>query len=507
MLGSSFDLMPLGLSYLAAVLRENNHHVTIYNADHTRGARFIHSVSALTSRFPSYKRVLMNLSDPIWQEIKDKIHYYSPDLVGISVKTPTYRSSLNIAELVKEVDPTIPIVLGGPHPTVLPQETVEQNVIDIVVRREGEYTLLELVNAIEEGNDVGEVLGITYKKRERIIHNPDRPLIKNLDELPFPARDLLIDREIYSPDAFGSLFSSRGCPYRCTFCESHKIWTRKVRFRSPENVVAEIQQVREKYGTRKFDFEDDTFSIDKKRVMKFCRLVIQEKLDIVWSCTTRANLVDDDMLKAMRKAGCLSISIGVESGSEETLRKIKKGVSITQVEEASRLIKKHGIGFHAYWMIGFPWETKADIKKTISFMKELDADSNIYSILTPYPGSELYETVTKDGLITDLAYEDFFHQSPEMMLSRNLSVEERRRVIVETERIVDSLNKEKSERLIRRRCEPAHLARLFIQNEYYKRPFFVMLYLWNTVRQLLDFKETKRIPKEDPQKGGDCYKT
>jgi len=492
LLGSSFDLMPLGLSYLAAALRANNHRVIIYNADHTKGAKFVHSVSALTSRFPSYKGILMDLSDPIWQEIKDKILYYSPELIGISVKTPTFRSSLNIAKSIKEVDPTIQIVLGGPHPTILPQATVEQNVIDFVVRGEGEYTLLELVNAIDEGNDIGEVLGLTYKKKDRVIHNPDRPLIKNLDELPFPARDLLVDREIYSPDAFGSLFSSRGCPYRCTFCESHKIWTRNVRFRSPENVVAEMQQVRERYDTRKFDFEDDTFSIDKKRVMKFCKLVIQEKLDIVWSCTTRANLIDDDMLKAMRKAGCFSISIGVESGSEETLRKIKKGVSVAQVREASRLIKKHGISLSAYWMFGFPWETKADIEKTISFMRELDADSNIYSIVTPYPGSELFETVTKDGLVTGLACEDFFHQSPEMMLSRKLSVEERRQVIIETERIVDSLNREKSERLIRRRCELAHLARLFIQKGYYKRPSFVMPHLWNRARQLLDFKRNKK---------------
>lgn len=486
LLGSAFELVPMGPAYLAALLRENGHHALIHNADYAKGISLPISVTRLTSHFDSYKRILADLNHQIWRQIRETVHKHSPDLVGVSVMTPKYRSALNIAKIVKEIDASIPVVFGGPHPTILPERTLREEVVDIVVRGEGEYTFLELVNSIESGSDLSKVLGISYKRSEKIVHNPERPLIKNLDELPFPARGLLINKEIYPSDAFGSLLSSRGCPYRCIFCESHKIWTRKVRFRSAENVVAEIQEAQKDFGTRRFDFEDDTFTIDRRRVMKFCELVKQEKLDIVWSCTTRADLVDDDMLATMKKAGCWSISIGAESGSEETQRMIKKGITLDQIKAASRLIKKRGIVLSAYWMVGFPWETLEDVERTMAFMKELDADFNIYSIVTPYPGSELYEMVLKEGLIKeDVEYDGFFHQSPEMMLCPSLTIEERRRLIAKTEMFVDTLNKEKAREVARQKLKFMRLVRLLIQKKHYRRPGIAMRGLLALLREAL----------------------
>ena len=475
MFGQSSNTSPLGLCYIAAVLEEQGYDVAIYNADYKKGLSYGAGVRQITSKYNEYLRILKDINHPLWREVATVISKESPDIVGISVTTAKYGSALNVSRLVKDFNADIPVVWGGVHPTILPNDTIRNRDVDIVVRGEGEYTFLDLVrNPISLGN----ILGITYKEQGNIIHNPDRPLIENLDTLPFPARHLLLEKESYHPETFGNIFASRGCPYSCTFCASHKVWTRKVRYRSPQNVVDEIKAVRKVFNTNIFRFDDDSFTLNKRFVEDFCDLLIKEKLDIKWSTETRANLVSDDLVKKMKSAGCEDIQIGAESGDEETLRLIKKGVTVEQIRNACRVLKQNKIRVSAFFMIGFPWETKKDIYKTVSLMKELDPHSASLSVVTPYPGTELYDTCLSEGLLADnMDWSTFFHQSPDMYLTKNLTKEETFEVIEDAEKIFDAHNDRKIRELLR--SNPLWVFRRLIKGKYSPRD------LWTLFRRYL----------------------
>lgn len=298
--GGGFAGFPRGLCYVAGVLERYNFDVTVYNADFDPKSGNV-STSAfhhkMTNSYNDYLRILNDDDHPFWKDVEMKILQQSPSLVGISVLTSAYGSALRIADIVKKMDENIPIVFGGVHPTTLPKETVKNENVDIVVRKEGEYTFLDLAKSFSGEGKLSDIPGITYKEDGKIVHNPDRPLIQNLDELPYPARHLLLEKEKYSPDAFGSIYATRGCPYHCIFCASHRIWDRKVRSRTPENIIDEIKYVQKTFKTRNFTFDDDSFTYDKKFVDDLCDLLIEEKLDIEWVCQTRANLLTNDIAK------------------------------------------------------------------------------------------------------------------------------------------------------------------------------------------------------------------
>ena len=405
----------------------------------------------------------MTINHPLWKEVEAVVRQQSPDIVGISVMTPKYGSALNVSRLVKYFDPNIPVVWGGVHPTISPDETVENKDVDVVVRGEGEYTFLEL---IENLGRLDNVLGITYKKNGRVIHNPNRPLIENLDDLPFPSRHLILKNENYHSTAFGNIFASRGYPYNCIFCASHKVWTKKVRYRTPQNVVDEIKEIKSRFTTNQFRFEDDCFTLNKKFVRGVCDLLIEEGLNIKWTTETRADLVTNDLIKRMESAGCEDITIGVESGSEETLKKIKKGITLEQIRNANRILKENKMRFSAFFMIGFPWETKEEIGKTISLMKELDSHSAVFSVATPYPGTELYDMCRSEGLIPGkIDWSKFFHQSPDMYLTRNLTRVESSKIINEAEKIFKEHNDKKVREALL--SDPLDIIRRVIRGKYY----------------------------------------
>lgn len=463
-LGSNFEFIPLGLCYIAGVLRENGHEVAVYNADFRRDEVVLPFILKMTKSYQAYEQILSDLTNPIWREVEDRIRTFRPDIVGITAMTPKYSSAVNVAKIVKQFDPSVSVVMGGPHPTVLPTETAKNGCVDAVVRGEGEYSFLELENAFENGKVPRNILGITYKHNNRIVSNPNRPLIEDIDKLPFPARDLVLDKESYFAQAFGVMFTSRGCPYSCIFCASNKIWGKRVRFRSPENVVAEIKYVCKIYGTRYFQFEDDTFTLNKKRTERICDLIKQEDLDIEWCCDTRTDLITDDLLKKMRAAGCTSVNLGIESGNENILKISKKGITLNQTRNAVKLTKKHGLKVTTYFMIGLLGETKDTIMDTINFMYELSPDMTCLSITTAYPGTELFEMAMNKNLIAkENDWASYFHQSPEMVITENIAPEEFRRLVEMTEKIFDKYNRKK---IIYRnlKCVPEILWR------YRKRP-------------------------------------
>ncbi len=482
LLGWRFAGVPMGLCYIAGVLERHKFDVSVYNADcgskvgRISSGAFHHK---MTNSYNDYLKILNDADHPVWKEIEQKILQQSPDLVGISVLTPASGSALMVADIVKRIKGDIPVVFGGVHPTTLPEETVKNENVDIVVRGEGEYTFLDVAKSFSGEEKLSDIPGITYKEEDgKIVYNPDRPLIGDLNELPYPARHLLLEKEKYSPDAFGSIYATRGCPYHCIFCASHRIWSRKVRRRSPENIIEEIKYVQETFKTHNFKFEDDCFTIDKDFVDAVCNLIIEEELDIKWGCQTRVNFVADAMIRKMKSAGCEMVTIGIESGDEEILKKIKKRISLEQAIDAKNILKRNKMNFQTFFMFGFPWETKEEIDRTVSFMKKMDPLFSSIAVATPLPGTELYDICKEEGLLPEnVDWSKFLYESPDMFFTKNFTREEAAKVIYETEEIFDEYNKKKLRKLLI--SNPSYVYRRIKEGKYYKIKF-----LWDAFRSL-----------------------
>ncbi len=389
------DISPtfsLGIAYIAAVLRENGHKVMLIDAD-------AEGIS--------------------WKEFKKRLKNFSPDVLGITSTTSTYFSGIRAAQLGKEIGCFT--VMGGPHVSAIPHESLAKSkYLDAVCRGEGEYTMLELVEKLENGKPLDDVKGLSFRKGRKIIHNLPREPIRNLDELPFPARDLLPMKQKYRTlwgHPAGHIFSSRGCPNTCTFCASHLVFGKAVRFRSPENVLDEIEEMVNRFGIKQFAFSDDTFTTWPRRVEQICDGIIERGLDVKWVCQARANTVNYGLLKKMKDAGCIQIDYGVESGDPEVLKKMKKNINHEQVKRAIRLTNLLGMKTFAYYIIGTPYDDLETTRKTINFAKKLGASRSYFNILVPYPGTEIYNEAKANGT---LLIEDWseFHQEKSIIKTK-----------------------------------------------------------------------------------------
>lgn len=374
-------LPPLGLAYLASVLGDE-HQIKIIDG----GA------------------LPITIND-----IGKEVESWRPDLVGVSTLTPTFYRAVATCKVVKEINPKIITVLGGPHPTACPEESIKNDYVDIVVVGEGEKTFKELVEVIKSNGDISTVRGIHHKKRGHFSMTLPQERILNLDTLPFPARHLL-NMKIYRPAVLHfkkapvfSIMCGRGCPYKCTFCSCAKVFRGKVTMRSPENVISEIKFLIETYGAKEIMIWDDTFGLYKRWVNIFCESI--KPLKITWSAWMRVDLVDKELLERMAESGCWHISYGVESGNQKVLDTIKKGFTIQQIKDAFRRTHEAGMEARGTFILGLPndtWETMMD---TINIAIEIDADYAQFQLLTPYPGTELWDKVNEYGefLIKDLS--------------------------------------------------------------------------------------------------------
>src|SRR4030043_219699 len=282
--------IPLGLGYLAAVLEKNQYQVDIVDCQ------------------------ALKLS---YEDFKNEISKRKPDIVGMTSTTLTYKSALQIAKIAKEIHPNCLTALGGPHATFWDENALQESPsLDIIVRKEGENTLLELVQRVEAGKSYSDVIGITCRNGKEIVRNPDRPYIENLDELPFPAHHLfpLESLRKYGKIIF-PLSTSRGCTFWCNFCSAVRMFGRRYRMRSPQSVGEDLEFLNKKYGAQQFTFYDDAFSVDQTRAKEICMQIQQRKLKIAWDCETRVDMVTKDLLLDMKKAGCLAVWFGVEAGS------------------------------------------------------------------------------------------------------------------------------------------------------------------------------------------------
>ena len=294
----------------------------------------------------------------------------------------------------------IPLAVIGPHVTTMP-EYFEKYAQYLVVG-EPELTIKEMVASLTKNKSLNGIKGLVYKQGKRFIKNSSRKLLQNLDILPFPDRRLIKNDLYVNPVCknypYTMVISSRGCPYKCTYCYMD-VYGHFWRARSAENVVNELTEIRKKYNIREIVFRDDLFSLDKTRVLKICNGIIKKNLNLTWTCQTRVDSVDEEIISKMKEAGCYSISFGIEGGSQEMMNRLKKGITIEKVKKAIALCQKYNIRTRGYFIIGCPGETKESIQQTLELAKELDLDYFMLSILTPYPQTEIFEDAFKKKII------------------------------------------------------------------------------------------------------------
>jgi len=372
---------PLGLAHIAAVLKKNGVAVEILEA---------------------------NANDFNHEEIKKLIDSYSPDIVGITSTTSLIEEAHEIANLC---DKKIKVILGGVHASSMPQETLENFPrFDMLLRGEGEFAMLELAKR----KPLSKIEGLSYRKGKKIIHNRERKLNNNLDELPFPARELLPMEKYVSIGAkqvpSDYILSSRGCPYQCIFCADYLVHGRKFRFRSPENIIAEVEELHKK-GVKDWDFVDDNFTLLNDRVDKFCDLMIEKGLnkEMSWRCANgiRVDKITPELLKKMKEAGCYMVSLGIESGNEQILNNMKKNIDLQKVEQAVKWCKEAGIETRGLFMFGNLGENEQTMRDTIEFAKRLDLDTATFHITIPFPNTEYWKIVKKEGEIYPKNYRDY----------------------------------------------------------------------------------------------------
>ncbi|MEM1983082.1 MAG: radical SAM protein [Sulfolobales archaeon] len=385
---------PLGLAWIASVLEKAGHKVKIVDS-------------------PTMK---LSIKDFIRE-----VRTWSPDIIGFSIITPTALKSYDTVKLLKKYLKDVPIICGGPHPTFMYDEALAAG-FDVVVRGEGELTTLELVNTIERlgfpNNELKNIKGIAFKDRggNHVVTMP-RELIHDLSKLPWPAHHLLnMDAYLMFSKSIrvAHVIASRGCPYGCIFCSTSYFWGRRIRFRPAKDVAEEVKFLAERYKVKRVAFMDDELTASRAFMNEFINEIKQHKLDLEFSCGSRVDHVDRELLNNMKAAGFNAIYFGVESSSQTSLDKIGKRIRIDSVIKAFKLVKELGLYHVGTFILGFPWEKIEDMEGTINFAIKLDPSYAQFTIATPYPGTPLYEYALKKNLIIDSNWEHFTTLRPVM---------------------------------------------------------------------------------------------
>ena len=383
--GFSSAQPPMGLGYIASVLQQKGCEVRLLDAN-AEG---------------------LSVEDTV-----NVIKCQKPDLVGLTVTTPLSPSALEMARRLRKIEKPPILVAGGPHATVLPEELFQDGLFDYVVRGEGEITMGELTERLLGGLAVDDVQGLSWQKDGEIVHNPDRQLHPNIEEFPYPDWSLFPLKRYSSlarrNDFCLPITTSRGCPFACTFCYKG-VFGRKLRMRSPQDVVDEWQFLIERYGAKEIAVLDDTFSAKIDRAIEICDLLVERGLDNTpWSTTNgiRVDNVTPELFRSMKKAGCYRVYFGIESGVQRVIDLLNKKITIEQVKNAVKLAKQAGLEVGGYFMLGNVGETLKDIDDTIEFALELGLDIVQFTIATPYPGTVMFEQIKKDGELLIDSWED-----------------------------------------------------------------------------------------------------
>lgn len=360
-------------------------------------------------------------------QLQQKFKQFKPDLVVINTATPSIIGDLRVASLAKKANKNCLTVAFGIHVTALPEESLQMEpALNCVVRGEPEITIKEIALAIRKKRGLEKVKGISFKKGKKIIHNPDRPPLENLDELPFPAwQHIKIERHLmpFKNSPFLLVATGRGCPYRCKFCADKTFYGMRLRLRSPKSVVDEIEWVGKKFGVKDFLFWSESFTINRQFAQSVAQEIIRHRLKVSWVCNSRVDNVDYPLLKKFAQAGCWMIGYGIESGSQEILDKMNKGTTLVQAKKAVQDAHRAGLEVTGHCVIGYPGETKKTIQKTLEFTKKIGLDFSQFYCAVPFPGSDLFDLAKKENWITS---EDWglFEQNFSVLTTPNLKAEE-----------------------------------------------------------------------------------
>ena len=380
--------IPLGIAYLGAVAEKAGHEVNVIDCQ------------AEKLDYTSFRQ---------------KISQTNPDVVGVTATTLLYTSAKQIITIAKETHPNSITILGGSHASFWDENALREcPSLDIVVRREGEATFLELLERFKNKQSLNGVLGSTFRTKDgKIVRNPDRPFIENLDELPFPAYHLLpLEAFHRMGKTIFPLTTTRGCVYWCDFCSTVRMFGKAYRMRSYKNVVDEMEKLHNSYGESQFTFYDDAFTVNQGRTKKFCEELKARNLNVQWDCETRVDMVNRDLLKTMHDAGCMAVWFGVESGSQTILGKMNKKIKLDQTKEAFKAAHEVGLMTIASTVIGFPGETEETAWETINFIKKLNPDDIGFYVATPYPGTPMYELVKQKGWLRITDFDKYDTATP-----------------------------------------------------------------------------------------------
>lgn len=445
LLGSRYNASSLGIAYVASVLNHNGHDAWLYNADYQNERAFA-NLRSIFAGLHDYKRYFEDENHPIWEEVISNIIEFDPDWVGFTMYTANITSVKILSKKLRERAPFVRQVVGGPHPTMDPELLNKLPTMDYAVKREGEFSMLDLVNE----KDPKEIPGVVSRTRFGSLNdNGDATVIKPVEQLPFPERDKFwkIPTEETKFVDVSYVVTIRGCPYRCSYCASPEHWKRnKTQYRNPESVLAELKHLKENYWnqSREYDysasanittkdkllskdnsivyFVDDVFTINKGRVKAILQGMIDQRLEMPFKAEMRTDHLDAEICRLLKEAGCTRAKIGIETGSPRLLNQIQKDETREEMIAGCKLLEEAGVPYTAYLMTGFPGETDDDLRQTISLTKEIKAEYYSLSIMSPYYGTAIYRDLLIKGFDLDKMPDHyFFHQSSDMIVNNTIS--------------------------------------------------------------------------------------
>jgi anaerobic magnesium-protoporphyrin IX monomethyl ester cyclase len=443
-LGSHYNANSLGIAYIASHLNSNGHDAWVYNADFVNRDSYS-NLGDLFSQYADYKEFFKNEDADIWNEVVDKIIDFQPDWVGYTSYTANISSIDIISRKLKQRYPKVKQVIGGVHATLDTRVLESVPAVDFAVRREGEFAMLDLA----EGKDPGSISGVASRSSFNILSPGLADVNQQIDDLVFPERDKfwgLTEEEKRTVDV-SYICSIRGCPYRCNYCASPSHWGRdKTQFRTPNSVLSEMKHLKENYWdtNKEFDysasanaeakgnliikdntivyFVDDVFTVRKRRVKEILRGIVDQGLGMDWKCEARTDHLDEEICELMAQAGCVRVKLGFESGSDRILSQIQKDETKEEMKRGAKMLKEAGVPFTAYFMAGFPGETDDDLRETIKFAEEIDADYYSLSVLSPYYGTKMYfDLMAKGHELDKQPWEYFYHQTGDLMVNDTIT--------------------------------------------------------------------------------------
>lgn len=384
-------LPPLGILYIAGVLEQEGLEVIVLDAN----ARKMETEAVL-----------------------DQVKQESPDIIGMTGTTLSFGENIKIAQGIKALKQDVPIILGGVHAQGALETCLDHDCFDYVIPGEGELTFLEFVRAWESGEEIDGISGIYYRKGGDVHSTGPGKLVKNLDDLPFPARHLLHDPTAYHQKTFAyrvkphtTMFTQRGCPFKCVFCSSSKqfreVFNSRIRAHSVEYVGDEIQHLVDTWGIREIYFADDTFNLKKRRVHEMCEMIKTRFPNLLWSCNFEVNICNEEMMREMKAAGCWLIQVGVETGNPEIMEEIQKGITLEQVRYATEMASRVGLAVKVSFILGHPGETRATVEDTIRFAQSLPVEYITFGMMAPLPGTYFWQTADSYGDFDKVAYDKF----------------------------------------------------------------------------------------------------